>query len=61
MQAYLLGVLQREASGQENRRLLDKWAETPLKGAEDTDFVVLVRRERDDRERRLSRGDGDAE
>ena len=55
MQAYLLGVLEREAAGQENRSLLQTWAEKPLKGADDIDFVELVRRERDDRERHLSR------
>ena len=55
LQAYLLGVLEREAAGQENRRLLEKWAEQPLKGSDDIDFVELVRSERDAREQRLSR------
>ena len=47
MQAYLLGVLEREAAGQENRRLLEKWADQPLTGSDDIDFVELVRSERD--------------
>ena len=45
----------REAAGQENRRLLEKWAEQPIKGSDDIDFVELVRSKRDAREQRLSR------
>ena len=55
LQAYLLGVLEREAAGQENRQLLDKWADRPLTGSDDIDFVELVRSDRDARERQLSR------
>ena len=58
LQAYLLGVLEREAASQENRRLLEKWAERSLVGSDDIDFVDLVRNERDAREQRLSRLDG---
>ena len=55
LQAYLLGVLEREAAGQENRRLLEKWAEQPLTGSDDIDFVELVRSERDAWEQSPSR------
>ena len=46
-QTYLLGVLEREAAGQENRRLLEKWAEKPLNSGSDIDFVELVRSQHD--------------
>ena len=53
LQAYLLGVLEREAADQENRRLLADWADKPLKGDDDIDFVESVRSERAERERWL--------
>lgn len=58
LQAFLLGVLKREAAGEETRRLLQHWADKPLRGADDIDFVESVRSERADRERRLARLSG---
>jgi hypothetical protein len=55
LQAYLLDLLNREAAGSHNRRLLTEWTQHPL-GRADVPFdtAAYVRQMREERERELT-------